>query len=308
MAVTTDPFVTGDLTATLPQIWTDIINEANFPEFVLQDFVQDLSEYVPEGGRILHVPNIFTNIFTVSSQSTQGAEITTQGPAQVDVTLTINTHKYVSWIIGDADLVQVATKYNINEKYAMEAARLLKQDLEDALFALYTALTPTAIGTGVAAIDDLSVRQAIRTLATGNFDLSNCAFFFHPQVYFDQLIGLSKISPNYASNMNTMATGTLFNGGSLTKERAMGILYGMPVYVSSRVPTVTTTCKNLFLHRSAFGYAIQGVSGGQKVRVQMENQLRNLGMLAVVDIRYGVAALRVDAGVLLNLLTAGTVA
>jgi len=308
MAVTTDPFVTGDLTATLPQIWADIINEANFPEFVLQDFVQDLSEYVPEGGRILHVPNIFTNIFTVSSQSTQGSEITTQGPAQVDVTLTINTHKYVSWIIGDADLVQVATKYNINEKYAMEAARLLKQDLEDALFALYTALTPTAIGTGVAAIDDLSVRQAIRTLATANFDLSNCAFFFHPQVYFDQLIGLSKISPNYASNMNTMATGTLFNGGSLTKERAMGILYGMPVYVSSRVPTVTTTCKNLFLHRSAFGYAIQGVSGGQKVRVQMENQLRNLGMLAVVDIRYGVAALRVDAGVLLNLLTAGTVA
>lgn len=308
MAVTTDPFVTGDLTATLPQIWTDIINEANFPEFVLQDFVQDLSEYVPAGGRILHVPNIFTNIFTVSSQSTQGAEITTQGPAQVDVTLTINTHKYVSWIIGDADLVQVATKYSINEKYAMEAARLLKQDLEDALFALYTSLTPTAIGTGLAAIADLDVRQAIRTLAAANFDLTNCAFFFHPQVYFDQLIGLSKIAPNYSSGMNVVATGTLFNGGTLSKERAMGTIYGMPVYVSSRVPTVTTTVKNLFLHRSAFGYAVQGVGSNSKVRVQMENQLRNLGMLAVVDIRYGVAALRVDAGVLINMLTAGTVA
>lgn len=190
----------------------------------------------------------------------------------------------------------------------MEAARLLKQDLEDALFALYSSLTPTVIGAGASAIDDLSVRQAIRTLGATNFELNECAFFFHPQVYFDQLIGLSKISPNYASNMNTMATGTLFNGGVLSKERAMGVLYGQPVYVSSRVPTVTTTCKNLFLHKSAFGYAIQGVSGGQKVRVQMENQLRNLGMLAVVDIRYGVAALRVDGGVVLNMLTAGTVA
>lgn len=98
MAVTTDPFVSADLTASIPQIWTDIINEARFPQFVLQDFVQDLSEYVPEGGRILHVPNLFTNIFTVQTQATQGAEINTAGPAQVDVTLTLNTHKYVAWI------------------------------------------------------------------------------------------------------------------------------------------------------------------------------------------------------------------
>jgi hypothetical protein len=309
MAVTTDPFVTADLTASLPQIWTDIINEAKFPQFVLQDFVQDLSEYVPEGGRILHVPNIFTNIFTVSSQATQGAEITTQGPAQVDVTLTINTHKYVSWIIGDADLVQVATKYAINEKYAMEATRLLKQDLEDALFALYSSLTPTAIGTGVAAIADLDVRQAIRTLANANFELTEMAFFFSPQVYFDQLIGLSKIAPNYSGNMNTIATATLFNGGTLDNSRAMGILYGVPVFISSRVPVVTTTTRNILLHKAAFGYAVQGVGVGKdKIRVQMENQLRNLGMLAVVDIRYGVAALRVDAGVVLNDLTAGSVA
>lgn len=308
MGITNAPYTNANLTATIPQIWTNIINEANFPEFVLQDFVQDLSEYVPEGGRVLHVPNIFTNVFAVQTQGTQGAEITTTAAAQVDVTLTINTHKYVAWIIGDADLVQVATKYSINEKYALEAARVLKQDLEDALFALYASLTTTVIGAGTAAIDDLSVRQAIRTLAAANFNVEECAFFFHPQVYFDQLIGLSKIAPNYASNMNVVATGTLFNGGTLTKERAMGTLYGMPVYVSSRVPTVTTTVKNLFLHKSAFGYAVQGISGGQKVRVQMENQLRNLGMLAVVDIRYGVAALRVDAGVVMNMLTAGTVA
>jgi hypothetical protein len=137
--------------------------------------------------------------------------------------------------------------------------------------------------------------------------MQECAFFFSPQVYFDQLIGLSKIAPNYASNMNVVATGTLFNGGTLGKERATGILYGIPTFVSSRVPVVTTTTRNILLNKAAFGYAVQGM-GDTKVRVQMENQLRNLGMLAVVDIRYGVAALRVDAGVVMNVLTLGTVA
>lgn len=305
MAVTTDPFVNGDLTATIPQIWTDIINEAKFPQFVLQDFVTDLTPYATDGGRTLHVPNIYTNIFSVSTQATQGAEINTQGPAQVDVTLSINTHKYVAWIIGDADLVQLASKYELNSKYATEAVKLLKQSLEVDLFALYTALTPTAIGTGVAAIADLDIRQAIRTLAAANFELDECAFFFHPQVYFDQVIGLSKISPNYSSNLGVIATAELGNGDM--NKRFAGKLYGQKVYVSSLVTQVTTTVKNLFLHPAAFGFATQ-TKGGQKVRVQMENQLRNLGMLAVVDMAYGVAALRTDAGVVMNNLTAGTIA
>jgi hypothetical protein len=71
-----------------------------------------------EGGDIAHVPNIYTNTFTVQTQSTQGAEITTEGPAQVDTTLTINLHKYIAYIIGNKDMVQLATKYQLNEKYA----------------------------------------------------------------------------------------------------------------------------------------------------------------------------------------------
>lgn len=214
----------------------------------------------------------------------------------------------MAWVIGDLELNQLATKYALNEVYAREAAGILLQTLEDALFALYSSLTPTAIGTGVAALDDLSVRQAIRTLANANFDLTQCAFFFSPQVYYDQLIGLSKISPNYASNMNTMATGTLYGGDDNGQNRAVGILYGQPVFVSSRVPTVTTTTRNLFIHKRAFAYAIQGGDVGTGIRVQMSNELRLLGMLAVVDLRYGVGILRSDAGVVLNVLTAGTVA
>lgn len=302
-------YAVGNLPGVIPEIWSDIINEALWPQFVLQKFVTNLSEYVVEQGRIVHVPNAYTNVFTASTQ-TSGADIysTAQVAATVDLTITVNTHKYVAWVIGDLELNQLATKYELNEVYARESAGVLLQGLEDSLFALYTSLTPTAIGTGVAAIADLDVRQAIRTLAAANFDMTQCAFFFHPQAYYDQLIGLSKISPNYASNMNVMGTGTLYKDMNGVNDRAVGLLYGQPVFISSRVPIVTTTVRNLFIHKRAFAFAVQGGATGTGIRVQMSDELRLLGLLAVVDLRYGTGILRADAGVVMNDLLAGTVA
>jgi hypothetical protein len=305
MAVTTAPYTNANLAAMIPAVWADIVNQANFPKSVLSNFVTDLSPYLENGGSVVHVPNIFTNVFTVSTQGTQGAEISTQAAAQVDVTLTVNTHVYVAWIIGDKDLYQLAAKYELNEKYATEAVNVLTQALEDALFALYTSLTTTGVGVGTVVQADLDLRQAIRTLDAANFDMSDTAFFFHPVVYWDQLGGIVKYYSQYASDLNYIKSG---NFGPMDSSRGFkGEIYGQPVYTSSRVPTASTVYKNLFVHRAAFGFALQ-TAGQDQVRVQMEYQLRNLGMLAVVDMVYGVACLRVDAGVVLSSLVGGSVA
>lgn len=299
-------YAVGNLPGVIPEKWSNIINEAKFPEFVLTKFVTNLSDFVSEEGRIIHVPNAYTNVFTASTQ-TSGADIysTAQVVATVDATITVSNHRYVAWVMGDLELKQLARVYSLNEVYAREASKVLLQTLEDALFALYVGITAT-IGAGTAAIDDLSVRQAIRTLQAANFELSECAFFLHPQVYYDQLLGLSKISPNYASNMNVMMTGTL--GGAAIDDNYAGILYGQKVYVSPRVPTVTTTSKNLFLHPRSMAYGVQGGNAANGIRIQMSDELRLLGMLAVVDLRFGAGTLRADAGVVLNMLTGGTVA
>src|SRR3990167_2319738 len=105
-AVTSDPFTAADLASTISERWTSIVNEKTFNDTVLAEFVTDLSMFAKEGSDIFHVPDFYTNALTVSSQSTQGAEITTAGPATVDTTLTIDSHKYVAWIIGDKDLQQ----------------------------------------------------------------------------------------------------------------------------------------------------------------------------------------------------------
>ncbi len=300
-------FTNANLTATIPQIWADIINEAKFPEFVLQNFVTDLSPYMTEGGRIVHVPNIFTNVFTATTQATQGTDVvaSVQNPAQVDVTLTINTHIYVSWLIGDADLAQLATKYKLNEKYAKEAKRVLLQALEDALFGLYTSLTTTSVG-GLTPCDDLRIRQAIAIMDTGNFEADMTAFFFHPVVFWNQLSGLAKFNPNYSSNFNLVAGGTLGNSGN-NASKMMGVLYGRAVYMSSRV-ILATTYKNMLVHSAAFGFAIQDPDdNNSKVRIQIWEERRLLSTIGAVDMRYGVAALRVDAGVVI-LTDATTVA
>ena len=100
MAVTSDPFTYSDLAAVIPEKWLPIVNEQFFAKTVLANFVTDLSSFATEGGDILHVPGVYTNSFTVQTQTTQGAEVTTESVAMDDNTLTINTHRLFVGIKG----------------------------------------------------------------------------------------------------------------------------------------------------------------------------------------------------------------
>ncbi len=302
MAVTTDPFVgTTDLSAVISETWTTIVNEKTFNDTVLANFITDLSSFATEGSDIFHVPDLYTNALTVSTQSTQGAEITTASPSQVDTTLNISTHKYVSFIIGDKDMKQVATKYSINEMYASEAKKLLTEALEADIAALWSSLTTNAIGDTATVLSDSEIRTGIYRLENLKYRLDECAFFFHPYVYWQQLHAVTKYYQQYsvgpANVAGPVATGNFGVAGYAQNYK--GVLYGIPVYTTTNIVSGLQTYRNLLLHKSALGFAVQ-TKGGAMVRVQVENQVRNLGTLAVIDILYGVAVLRQEAGVLLN--------
>lgn len=189
MAVTSDPFVGGssgghpanDLVAVVSEKWTDMVNEKTFNDTVFANFCTDLSSYAQDGGAVLHVPDLFTNSLTVSTQSTQGAEVTTASPATVNTYLAINTHKYVAFIIGDEDMGQIASNYNINELYVNEARRLLTEALEQDLAALWSSLTTNITITDTATLlSDAEIRAGLYTMENGKYHLDECAFFFHP--------------------------------------------------------------------------------------------------------------------------------
>lgn len=180
MAVTTDAYTNADAVAFIPEVWSPIVNEALFAKTVAANFFTDLSSYLADGGDIVHVPDIYTNTFTVLTQSTQGAEITTESVATVDTTLTVSLHKYVAFLMGDLTVQQLMSKYNLSEAYIRECSNLLKDALEDSLFGLWSSLSTNTVGDTATILADAEIRQAINKMDTANFPISELAFFFHP--------------------------------------------------------------------------------------------------------------------------------
>lgn len=308
MAISGNAPTGANLAAMIPEVWTPIVNEKNFPKSVISNFVTDLSDYIAAGGDTIHVPDLYTNSLSVSTQSTEGAEITPSVAALVDTTITVNTHKYVAWLIGDKTMKQMAAIYNLSQNYARQAQGLLMLELEDALFALWSSLSTAAVGdTSAGGLSDAQIRVALDTMDSADFNLEELAFFFHPKIFWRQLHGISKYYTDDTANLMLHADGN-FGPVSDTSRGMRGALFGRPIFVSSRVANSLETYRNLLLHPSAFGFGIltNGMIDTEfgpapiRVTVRAEYRLDFLATLAVADIIYGVGVLRADAGVVIN--------
>ncbi len=301
MAVTSDPFTGANLVAVISETWTTIVNEKTFNDTVFANFVTDLSSFTEDGSDIFHVPDIYTNALTVATQSTQGAEITTASPDTVDTTLTVNTHSYVAFIIGRKDFNQIASKYDMMAKYANEAKGLLEETLEAAIAALWSSITTFAIGDTATVLSDSEIRQALYSMESGKYKLSECAFFVHPYVYWNQLHAIAKYYQQYSvgpsDSAGPVATGNFGGNGYVLNMK--GTLYGVPVYTTTNVVSGLQTYRNLLLHKSAFGFAVSSRNGGM-INSSITYEARNIGYMGVFDMIYGTAVLREPAAVLLN--------
>lgn len=302
----TAPFSAADVAASTPEIWGDFMLEPKFPKAVLANFFTDLSYLVDTNGDTLHVPNIYTNTFSASTQATEGDGVIDQSPAQVDVTLNIDTHSYVAWLFGDKTIKQLANSDKLNRLYAEQAMNVLMVALEDSLAALWSSITTNVVGDTATVLSDAEIRDAINALDSLNLDLTETAFFFHPFVFWTQLGGISKYYSQYSSSFNFIRDGAF---GKMDSSRGLrGVLYDQPVFVTTRIVSGLQTYRNLFAHKEAFGYARQtpgimsdeGGSMSAGIRVQADYLLQNLGMLTVADSVYGTAVLRESAAVLVN--------
>jgi hypothetical protein len=309
MAVTTDPFTGSDLAGFIPERWPGMIMEELFAKAVAARFFTDLSSAVVGGGDMIHVPNVYTNTFSVQTHGTQGAEITTDSPAQTDVTITVDTHDYVAFIIGDKDMAQLATQYSYNTVYTKKAAGVLRTALEDALLGLWSGLSTNVIGDTATVLADAEIRQGINALEAANFDTldGETAFFFHPYTFWVQLGAVTKYYDQSARGPLSAAgfvnTGEM--GTAMPTTGLKGTIYGIPAYVTSRVVSGLQTYRNLLANKQAFGFATADLKAGNgmeqgRVRAQSNYELRNLGYLTVVDMLFGVVELRDAAAVVLN--------
>ena len=316
MAVTTDPIAAADVVGFIPERWPGMINKALFAKATAANFFTDLSAFAQGGGDIFHVPDVYTNLLgstggTADSQSTEGAEITTATGAQNDVTLTVNTHKYLAFIIGSKDMVQLATQYDFNTVYTDQAAGLLRKALEADIYGLWSGLSTNSAGDTATVLSDAEVRNAIYLLENGNFNTleGDVAWHIHPYTWYLQLGAIAKYYDQSQrgplSAAGFAATGLL--GEADIARGRKGTIYGIPAYVSTNVVSGLQTYRNLLAHKSALGFATQYLSTpgsmsmeAGRVRADSGWERRNIGYLTVVDMIYGVAELRDAAAVVVN--------
>lgn len=293
----TDAFTKANLDVFIPEVWAPIVHDWKAAPMSILNFATDLSYLLEGGGDVINVPSIYTNTFTVQTQSTEGAGVVDESPAPANNTLTVNTHAYIAFVIGKKTMRQVATQYKLSEKYASQARNLIVASIETALFALVSSLTTTDVGSGITAVTDLTIRQAIATLSDTDgavFELDEMAFFFHPTIYYNQLLGISKYYDKSSSGMNPVQDGNF--GAGAVRGSYKGRLYDIAMYTSARVPVAATVVSNMLLHKEAFAFAMH-TDGANGLEIATDYLVQNLAWLTVVDAIYGVSCLRTNAGV-----------
>lgn len=300
MAITTDAWDSTELAAYISENWPGMTLEEYFAKSAISDFALDMSEFAQEGSDIFNIPDVYTNAFSVQTQSTQGAEVTTDAPAAATVQLTVNSHKYIATLLGHKDQVQIDRSYNLNEIYTRKAGGTLMEDFEDALFALWSDISTNTVGDTATVLADAEIRQGIEKLASSDIPLEESAFFFHTYTYFNQILSVQKYydASQFGKGNAVTSTGN-FTGTNGVSGALKGNLYGLPAYVSSRVVSGLQTHRNILAHKTAFAFAHQ-TPGGDQVRMMAQEWLANLGILTVWETIYGVKTIRESAAVLLN--------
>lgn len=282
----TDTFTPADLAVMIPEIWGSKVNDFYKDKQKLSAFFMDRSDEVRGGGDTLYTPNITEMSANAKANATV---VTLNSPTETTQTLNISTWEEVSFQIEDKEAAQVAASYTVQKTYMKNAAYTALNGLEAAIAGLFPSFSQTAGATTVA-LDDAAIRSALGTLSGNNVDLSECAFVFHPNTLWSDVMGIDKFVLVDQSGQR----GAVMGG-------VVGYLYNVPVIESTNVTTINTGAdyagfvgSNDAIHFATANLAGKGARG---VRVQSNYMPEYLATLTTADICYGVVENRDNAGV-----------
>ena len=278
MALPTGVMTSTTLAEVIPELWNGgALNDFYRANLVAGNFFTDYSDVFQAGGDILHVPTLTT--FSATAVSFGTAVALNSDGISGSVTLTVDQWYEASAMISDRDAKQMLSAYSLQEKFMANLAYAAAASLEDAIIALFDNFSQTA-GTSAAGMADSDVRTAIQYLDNANVPEDGRAFFVTPKAVWTDLQSIDKF---------TLVNNT--PGGDPVMKGFRGYLYGIPVYVSSRIGTTLGSAQNALAHKDAIIHA----SG--LMRVQTSYLQEYLGTLVTADILYGVIENRDTSGV-----------
>lgn len=296
----TNTYSGSDFAGVFPEIWSDFMNWQYEAKLFAAKFFLDLSADVQNGGDVINIPDLFTNVFSASTKS-NGSEVTLLSPTTQSAALTVNTWKETSFLIEDMQAAALLKSQNLQKGLAEKASYTVAKAFDSSLLALATGLSGI-VNDSASDVTDPDVRNALATLDNSDVPAEDRGFFFHPNVVWQDLFGIAKYYD--------AATLGLTSGPVVTGQ--IPALYDVPIYKTTNVDATLTSYQNMLVHKTAFAFAVASLgnanatagiptgSVGQfdgQVRIQSNYIPENLGALTTADVIYGVAENRDAAGI-----------
>ena len=263
----------SDVDVFVPELWSDGVYRYFEKNLVLKPFFDDYSSLVQGRGDTLHIPTI-----QEVASDTKAANTSVEYTANVETTisLSIDQHKYAAKLFEDIAMIQ--SNEQLFDKYAASMGYALAKAVDTKIEALLQTLGTTQALAADNGLTNADIETALGTLMANDIPADECAFFVNPLIYADLLNSKAFITNNSGAGVG------FGNDNAVMQTGKVGMLFGIPVFTSSLIPTTTDTGieAGYLVHKSAIAVEVQ-----QDARVQANYDVSYLGTKVVAEIIYG---------------------
>lgn len=270
----------------LPTLWSVETLRATEAALVAAGLVKRYDALVQARGQTINIPNI-SNL--IANAKTANNPVQTQAITETQTVLNINKWYESSFEIED--MVTVQANYDLRSEYSEKAGYAIAKQVDTDLLALWNTFTTVGQGQYATDVSDATLVGAILQLNLNDMPLENRAFILHP----NQLAAIMKIDKFVKADYNGQYQDPTPVKKGPNSRYMWGEIYGVPVYYTTNIPVTLATptqTHNVLIHKEAWALALQ-----QAPRLQAAYWLPDLAWKVVVDVIYGVTALRTTGGV-----------
>lgn len=261
-------------------------------QLVARDWDSDIAVH----GETVKIP--FTGALSVNDKAADTV-VTLQAPADTAVSVTLDKHKEVSFLIEN--VAEALSRPDYLTAYTTDAMVVMAEQIDSDLTALYSGFTQTIDATAGLAEDDF--REGRRQLNSAKAPLTNRNAVLHEDAEFE-LLGVEKFTNRDYMELQGAPQGLL--------NAYTGRFMGFNVFMDQKIAVAAVQAKNMFFQRNALVLAtrslppapagtgvIQSVMAedGMGLRVTVSYNASHLGVQVTVDVLYGVKELRDNHGV-----------
>ena len=263
----------GHVDVFIPELWSAGIYRYFEKNLVLKPFFDDYSSLVQGKSDVLHIPTV-QEVATATKTENTGVAYTVNTETKID--LAIDQHIYAAKLFEDIAMIQ--SNEQLFDKYAQSMGYALAKAVDTEIEAILQGLGTTQALAADNSMSNADVETAIGTLLSNDIPQEECAFFVNSLIYADLLNAKAFVASGSSAGVGFGAENSAMNAGQV------GMLFGIPVYTSSLIPTSTSTGieAGYLVHKSAIAVAVQN-----DIRIQSEYSVDYLGTKVVADIIYG---------------------